>query len=57
MEFAEALYAAITEVADGKVAEIEIEHTYVDDEAEITLRFSIRKEPWKSPTAPADFIE
>lgn len=36
MDLAAAFYAAVAEVADGKVAEIEVERTFVDDEGELS---------------------
>mgnify|MGYP000854544013 CR=1 FL=1 len=55
MDLAAAFYAAVAEVADGKVAEIEVERTFVDDEGELTTRFVIRRDPWRP--APVDIVE
>lgn len=46
MDLAAAFYAAVAEVADGKVAEIEVE---------LTTRFVIRRDPWRP--APVDIVE
>ena len=53
MDLAAAFYAAVAEVADGKVAEIEVERTFV--EGELTTRFVIRRDPWRP--APVDIVE
>ena len=37
----------ITEVADGKVAEIEIERVVIDDDVEVTMRAVVRRDPWR----------
>lgn len=55
MDLAAAFYAAVAEVADGKIAEIEVERTFVDDEGELTTRFVIRRDPWRP--APVDIVE
>ena len=56
MEFAEALYAAITEVADGKVAEIEIERVLIDDDVEVTMRAVVRRDPWRPSRVDVDDV-
>lgn len=56
MEFAEALYAAITEVADGKVAEIEIERVLIDDDVEVTMRAVVRRDPWRPSRVDVDTV-